>query len=81
MVEEETTSVVTRPNLGVMIGPYIWANSVSDSWSLSLSLNLLPTMGSGVGPGGSLDLPGLFLANRRSWMNTKIEETHNNRVE
>ena len=62
MAAEETTTVVTLPSFRVMSGPCVLASSVSDSWGLSPSLNRLPTIGSGVGPGGSVGFLGFFLA-------------------
>ena len=62
MVEEDATIVLTWPSLRVISGPYVLANSASDSLGLLPSFNRLPITGSGTGPGGSFAGEDLFLA-------------------
>jgi len=55
MSAEDITMVVTWPNFSVIIGPCMLERFAKEWCGLLPSFRRFPIMGSGVGPGGSLE--------------------------
>ncbi|KAL0425899.1 UNVERIFIED_CONTAM: hypothetical protein Sradi_1124700 [Sesamum radiatum] len=51
---DETTTVVMLPSLSDITGPYFLDSLASDWWGLDPRWRMLPMIGNGYGPGGSL---------------------------